>query len=179
MLVDRRNASRITSSRSSKSATFILTGWRLSHPKQLPVNLPVPLECHALALNITVLQLSDAVADASMLQCCAQFRILFINAHFVADNVSHALASSATVKPTFNVEEEVVIRNGWTRMKKRRKSMDDSCTIARSVLGCVASQEHEDNASLYVDVMWKKSSRSELVQEFHGKYGGVSRINYT
>ena len=30
-----------------------------------------------------------------------------------ADNVSHALAS--TVKPTFNVEEEVVvIRNGWT-----------------------------------------------------------------
>ena len=44
-----------------------------------------------------------------------QFRILFINAHFVADNASHALASSPTVRPTFNVEEEVVvIRNGWT-----------------------------------------------------------------
>ena len=45
----------------------------------------------------------------------AQFRILIINAHFVVDNATHALASSATAKPTFNVEEEdVVIRNGWT-----------------------------------------------------------------
>ena len=33
----------------------------------------------------------------------------------MADHASHALASSATVKPTFNDEEEVVvIRNGWT-----------------------------------------------------------------
>ena len=29
--------------------------------------------------------------------------------HFVADNASHALASSATSKPTFNIEEEVVV----------------------------------------------------------------------
>ena len=65
------------------------------------------------------LQLSDAVADISMLQCSAKFRILFINANFVADNASHALASSATAKPTANVEEEVdVIRNGWTPKKK-------------------------------------------------------------
>ena len=35
----------------------------------------------------------------------AHFRIRFINAHFVADNASHALASSATVIPTFDVEE--------------------------------------------------------------------------
>ena len=36
-------------------------------------------------------------------------------AHFVVDNANHALASSATARPTFNVEEEdVVIRNGWT-----------------------------------------------------------------
>ena len=50
-----------------------------------------------------------------MLQCSAQFLILFINANFVADNASHTLASSATVKPTFNDEEEVVvISNGWT-----------------------------------------------------------------
>ena len=56
-----------------------------------------------------------AVADTGMLQCSAQFRILFINAIFVADNASHALASSATVGPTFNIEEEViVIRNGLT-----------------------------------------------------------------
>ena len=33
----------------------------------------------------------------------------------MADNASHALASSATVKLTFNIEEEfVAIRNGWT-----------------------------------------------------------------
>ena len=44
-----------------------------------------------------------------------QFRIQFINAHIVADNASQALASSVTVKPSFNVEEEVdVIHNGWT-----------------------------------------------------------------
>ena len=79
----------------------------------------MPLECHALTLNTIELQLSDAVADAvadpSMLQCSAQFRIMFINAHFVVDNAFHALASSGTVRPTFNVEEEVVvIRNEWT-----------------------------------------------------------------
>ena len=71
------------------------------------------LECHTLTINTIVLQLSDA--GISMLKCSAQFRILIINAHFVVDNATHALASSATAKPTFNVEEEdVVIRNGWT-----------------------------------------------------------------
>ena len=71
-------------------------------------------------MNTIVLQLSDAVADISILQCSAQFRILIINAHFVAGNAYHALASSATEKPTFNAEEEVVvIRNGWTPKKKK------------------------------------------------------------
>ena len=65
--------SRITSSRSLKSATFLLAGWRLSHPKELPGDLPVPLEYHTLTMNTIVLQLSDAVADISMLQCSAQF----------------------------------------------------------------------------------------------------------
>ena len=82
----------------------------------------MPLECNTLTINMIELQLLDAVADTSMLQYSAQFRILFINAHFVADNASHALASSATVKPTINVEEEVVvIRNGWTPKKKKKK----------------------------------------------------------
>ena len=98
-----------------KSATFHLTDWRLSHPKRLPDDLPVPLECHASTLNTIELQFSDTC----MLQRSALIRIMFINAHFVADNASHALASSATVKPTFNDEEEVVvIRNGWTPMKE-------------------------------------------------------------
>ena len=66
------------------------------------------LECHTLTMNTIVLQLSDAVADISMLQCSAQFRILTINAHFVVDNATHALASSATAKPTFNVEEKTL-----------------------------------------------------------------------
>ena len=117
--MDKRNTSRITSSRSSKSATFLLAGWRLLHPTELAGDLPVPLECNILTLNTIKLQLSDAVADTSMLQCSAKFRILFINANFVADNASHALASSATVKPTLNVEEEVaVIHKGWTPKKK-------------------------------------------------------------
>ena len=114
----KRNASRITSIRSSKSATLPLAGWGLTYPKELPVDLPVPLECHALTMNAVVLQLTDA--DIGMLQCSTQFRILIINAHFVADNAFHALASSVTAKPTFNVKEEVVvIRNGWTPMKKK------------------------------------------------------------
>ena len=72
------------------------------------------LECHALTMNTIEPQLSDI----SMLQCSAQFRILF-NANFVADNASYALTYLATAKPTFNVEEEVVvIRNGWTPKKK-------------------------------------------------------------
>ena len=121
--MDKGSASRITSNPSLKSATFLLAGWRLSHPKWLPGDLPVPLECHALTMNTIGLQLSDAVADISMLQCSAQFRILIINDHFVADNAYHALASSATAKPTFNVElEVVVIRNGWTPKKKKKVS---------------------------------------------------------
>ena len=113
--MDNGNASRITSSPSIKSATFLLAGWRHLHPKELPGDLPVLLECHTLTMNTIVLQLSDAVEDISMLQCSAQFRILIINAHFVVDNATHALASSATARPTFNIEEEVVVtRNGWT-----------------------------------------------------------------
>ena len=130
MLADKRNASRITSSRSSKSATFLLEGWRLSHQTELPGYLPVPLECHSLTLNAIELQLTDAVADISILQCSAQFRILFINSHFVADNAFHALAYSAPVRPTFNVEEEVdVIRNGWTPKWEKRKK--NRCRLIR------------------------------------------------
>ena len=129
MLVDKINASRITSSRSLKGATFLLAGWRLSHPKELPGDLPVLLDCHTLTMNTIVLQHSDAVADISMLQCSAQFQILFINAHFVVNNATHALAASATARPTFNVEEEdVVIRNGWTPTEKRERDqlLDDA-----------------------------------------------------
>ena len=118
--MDKGNASRITSSRSLKSATFLSAGWRLSHPKELTGDLPLSLECHTLTMNTIVLQLSDAVADISILHRSTQFRILIINAHFVADDAYHALASSAIAKPTFNVEEEVVvIRNGWTPKKKK------------------------------------------------------------
>ena len=35
------------------------------------------------------------------------------------------------------------------------------------------------HAFLYVEVMWRESNRSELVQEFHGKSGGISRITCT
>ena len=80
-----------------------------------------------------MLQLSDA--DPSMLQCTADFKIPFINAHFVADNASHALASSATVKPTFNDEEKVVvIRNGWTPKKISVEIQIANNTAAKHVL---------------------------------------------
>ena len=83
----------------------------------------MPLECHTLTMNTIVLQFSDAVADISMLQCSAKLKILIINAHVVADNATHALASSTTAKPTFNVKEEVVvIRNGRTPKKKKSNS---------------------------------------------------------
>ena len=102
-----------------KFAKFHLTGWKLSHPTELPADLHVPLECHALTQKSIELLLSDSVADNSMLQCQALFRIMFINAFFVADYASHILAFSATEKPTFNDEEEVVvIGNGWTSKKK-------------------------------------------------------------
>ena len=81
----------------------------------------MPSECHASTMNTIELQVSDAVADISMLQCSDKFLIQFINAHIVADDASHALASSATAKPTFNFEEEVVvIRTGWSPKKKNR-----------------------------------------------------------
>ena len=56
---------------------------------------------------------------------------------------------------------------------------DDSCTIAMSLLGCEASQEKEDNAFLYVEEMWRESSRNEIAREFHEKFGGISRITFT
>ena len=120
--MDKGSASWITSNPSLKSASFLLAGLRLLHPKKLPGDLPVPLECHPLTMNTIVLQLSDAVADISILQCSAKFRIKIINAHFVADNAHHALASSATARPTFNIEEDiVVIHTGWTAEKKKKK----------------------------------------------------------
>ena len=44
---------------------------------------------------------------------------------------------------------------------------DESCTIAKSLLEWEASQEHDDHAFLYEEVMWRESNRSDLVQEFH------------
>ena len=43
--------------------------------------------------------------------------------------------------------------------------------LGERLFGSMRTEEHEDHAFLYVAVMWKESSRSELVQEFHGKSG--------
>ena len=51
--MDKRNASN-----PKNSATFPLTGWRLSHPTDLPSDLPVTLQCHTLAMNTIELQTS-------------------------------------------------------------------------------------------------------------------------
>ena len=48
-----------------------------------------------------------------------------------------------------------------------------------SLIGCEAAQELVDHAFLCVEVMWRESSRSELVQEFYEKFGEISRITCT
>ena len=45
--------------------------------------------------------------------------------------------------------------------------------------GYEASRVHEDHAFLYVEVMGREYSRSELVPEFSGTSGGISRITCT
>ena len=97
-----------------KSATFHLTGWKLSHPTE------TWLSTCAIGMSCFDAEYDQAAGlrhqHTVVLLPIPDF---FINAHFVADNASHALASSATVKPTFNDEEEVVvIHNGRTPKKK-------------------------------------------------------------
>ena len=122
--MEKRSASRITASRSLKSTSFHLTGWRLSHSPELPGDLPVPLECHTLTLNTIELQLSDA--DTSMLQCSALFQIPLTCVHFMVDYASNTLAFTAKARLTFNDEEEVVvIRNGLTP-KEDEEELNDS-----------------------------------------------------
>ena len=52
---------------------------------------------------------------------------------------THALASSATAKPTFNIEEEVVvIRNGWTPKEEEEDGYMSCCFIGVIVRVCLA-----------------------------------------
>ena len=77
----------------------------------IPGDLPVPMEYIILMLNTIVMLLSGAIAGTNM---------PLTNVHFVAGNVTHALASTAIVTLTFSYEEEeVVIRNGWTPEEKK------------------------------------------------------------
>ena len=95
-----------------KSAIFFSIGWRLLHSTELSGNLPVPMERHILPLNTIVLQL----ADTGMPQCSANFQIALTGVQIVADNAGHALASTATIKSTFNdKKEDVLILNGWSQ----------------------------------------------------------------
>ena len=77
------------------------------HLTELPGDLPMPLECHTLTLNMIALQLSDSRIAPT------HFRIPLTSVHFEADNATHALASSTTAKLKFNDEDEVIC-NGWT-----------------------------------------------------------------
>ena len=46
------------------------------------------------------------------------------NVHFVTDNATHALASTATVELTFNEEEKgVVIRHRWTPEEPKERDI--------------------------------------------------------
>ena len=120
LLADRRNAFMATSIRSLKSATFNLTDRRLLHP----TGLHVSIKCHVLKLNTTTLQLSEAITETSMPQSPAHIKISLTSHHFVADNVTHILASTpTTTKLTFNDDEEDIIHNGWSPEKKYIQGM--------------------------------------------------------
>ena len=118
--MDKINASRITSSRCLEGATFVLARWRLAS------NRATWRSTCAFGMSF----FDDEYDRAAALRHSRRHQhapvlclILFINAHFVADNASHALASSATAKPTFNIEEVViVINNGWTPKKKKKNT---------------------------------------------------------
>ena len=126
----RRNASSTTLSRSLKRATFHLTDWRLSRPTEQPGDLIVLKEYHILKLNTIELRLSDTITDTSMPQRPSHFKIPLTSVHFVAGNATHELASPATVKPTFNDEEEdVVIRNGRNPEEGRKTSKPNSINV--------------------------------------------------
>ena len=56
---------------------------------------------------------------------------------------------------------------------------DDTCAIVKFFLGQEASQEDDDQAFLLAEVMWRESCRNEIVQEFLGNSGGITRITLT
>ena len=75
-----------------------------------------------MTLNTIKLQLSDAVADTSMLQCPAHFQIPLTSVCLVANNATHVLASTATVKLTLIDEDEVdAICNEWTPEEEKER----------------------------------------------------------
>ena len=51
---------------------------------------------------------------------------------------------------------------------------DESCTITKFCLG--ERLRRSKRAFLYVEVMWRESSRSEHIHEFIWKSGGIPRI---
>ena len=114
--MDKGNVPRTTSSRSLESATFHLADWRLLHPAELSGDLPATLECHILKLNMIAMQLSDA--HTSIPQYPAHFNIPLTSVHVAADDATHALVSSNTVKLTFSDEEEDVVMNEFQKKKK-------------------------------------------------------------
>ena len=64
-----------------ENATIHFSDLRLLHPTALPM----PTDCHILTLNMIMQQLSDAMADTSMLQRPAHIETPLTSVHFVAD----------------------------------------------------------------------------------------------
>ena len=101
--MDGINTSRTTSS--NTSTTLHLARWGLLHPTELPDDLHMPMGYYVLMLNTIVMQLTET----------SMSYIQLTSVHFVADNATHALASTPTGILIFtNEEEDVVISNGWT-----------------------------------------------------------------
>ena len=79
---------------------------------------------------MVMLQLSEAMADTTMVQCSDHFKIPLTCVHFVADDATHTLASTDTVRLTFNDDEEdIVIHNGWTPTESVTTSILGPCQI--------------------------------------------------
>ena len=99
--MDNGDTSGVTSSRSIICATFHLTGSGLSHPTDLPGELPVPLECHTLTLNMIELRHSHRhqhTAVALNSRICASMPTLWQTMLLTHKPLQPQYASHSTMK---------------------------------------------------------------------------------
>ena len=88
----------------------------------------------------------------------------------MADNASHTLASSATVRQTFNVEKDVVviIRNGWTTKEEVlvAETQQEECYGWKCALEIKGLKVNLVKTMVMVSKIWQVTARN-LVRNTH------------